>query len=204
MDEFPTISPDGQRIFFQSTRPLPDSVNKANFRRGFHFWTAVRDGDGWGEPEPLDAAVNAGIGLSTVTSEGTIYFSSSSPPVIMKSYWREGAYSEPIKLAPPINDGMYGSNGVCLSPREDFMIFASGRPGFGKSDLWISFKINDGVWAEPINLGSPINTPSSESGPVISPGGEYLFFGREGDIYWVEAGIIDSLKPQELKPGGKP
>jgi hypothetical protein len=204
MDEYPTISPDGQRIFFQSTRPLPDSVNKAAFRRGFLFWTAVRTGDDWGAPEPLDAAVNIGICLSTVTSDGTIYFSSSSPPVIMKSYWQEGAYSDPVKLAPPINDGTYGSNAACLSPGKDFIIFASGRPGFGKSDLWISFKNNDGSWAEPENLGSPINTASGESGPVMSPDGKYLFFGRDGDIYWVETDIIDNFKPQEIKSGEKP
>ena len=33
----------------------------------------------------------------------------------------------------------------------------------------------------------------------ISPDGKYLFFGRNGDIYWVRTKIIEELKPDELK-----
>jgi hypothetical protein len=33
--------------------------------------------------------------------------------------------------------------------------------------------------------------------PHVSFDGEYLFFSGGGDIYWVDAKIIDKLKPKE-------
>ncbi len=125
-----------------------------------------------------------------------MYFISQnkSPCVIVVFYWKDGAYSEPIKLGLPINDDMYGSIPPCLSLKKDFFIFASGRPGFGKSDLWISFKSEDGSWGDPKNLESPINTASSESAPVISPDRKYLFYTSMGDIYWVDILVIEVLK----------
>jgi hypothetical protein len=194
MDEYPTFSPDAQTLFFQSTRPIPDSLKNKPFRRGFRFWASTKSGDEWREPIPLDASINVGICISTVTSKGTIYFSVSSPPVIVMSHRKNGVYSKPIRLGPPINDDKYGSFAPCLSPEEDFLIFASGRPGFGKSDLWISFKSKDGSWSEPKNLGSPLNTASSESSPVISPDGKYLFYTSQGDIYWVDIRVLEGLK----------
>ena len=36
--------------------------------------------------------------------------------------------------------------------------------------------------------------------------GKYLFFSRKFDIYWVDAGIIEKLRPKKLtiKQGDKP
>jgi len=34
---------------------------------------------------------------------------------------------------------------------------------------------------------------------LIYPDSKYLFFSSEGDIYWVDAKIIEDLKPKELK-----
>ena len=33
----------------------------------------------------------------------------------------------------------------------------------------------------------------------VTTDGKYIFFKAEGDIYWVDAGIIEELKPNELK-----
>jgi len=197
MDEYPTLSPDGRKLFFQSTRPIPAGLNTSDFRRGFRFWVSTRSGEDWGEPEILDARVNIGICITTVSSEGSIYFFRSSPPKIMMSKWSKGEYSEPVQLSPIINDDKYGATAPCLSPDNDYIIFASGRPSFGKSDLWISFKTFEGSWNEPKNLGSSINTEFSESAPVLSPEGKYLFYTSQGNIYWVDAKIIEELRPKE-------
>jgi hypothetical protein len=53
---------------------------------------------------------------------------------------------------------------------------------------------------EAINLGNTINTKESERFPGISPDGKFLFyFGYTRDIYWVDANIIEQLKPKNLK-----
>lgn len=69
-----------------------------------------------------------------------------------------------------------------------FLIFSSARPGgFGKTDLYISFKNKDGSWDEVKNMGEEINSPSSDFTPGLSPDGRYFFFSsaRDGvsDLY---------------------
>lgn len=67
--------------------------------------------------------------------------------------------------------------------------------GFGKADLWVSFRDPDGTWGEGINLGNKINTPGNESIPHLSPDGEYLFYTSNRDIFWVNTEFIDGLRP---------
>lgn len=50
---------------------------------------------------------------------------------------------------------------------DDFIVFASNREGgFGGYDLWYSRK-NHGVWEEPQNFGSNINSESDEYRPIV-------------------------------------
>jgi hypothetical protein len=54
-----------------------------------------------------------------------------------------------------------------LFPNEQLIVFASNRPGgFGGFDIYYSRK-KDGVWAEPINAGSRINTNADEYRPIF-------------------------------------
>ncbi|MEI1277374.1 OmpA family protein [Leptospira venezuelensis] len=72
-----------------------------------------------------------------------------------------------------------------VSPDGKFLIFSSDRPGgYGEYDLWVSYRnLSTGVWSSPINLGSEINSKSSEILPYIHPDGEQLYFSsnREND-----------------------
>jgi len=53
-DSEPSLSPDGQRLFFSSNRPGADGTAAA----GFDLWVVERLGDGWSAPRPLPAPVN--------------------------------------------------------------------------------------------------------------------------------------------------
>jgi len=33
--------------------------------------------------------------------------------------------------------------------------------------------------------------------PVVSPDGRHLFFMRSGHVYWVDAAVIEDLRPAE-------
>ena len=86
-------------------------------------------------------------------------------------------------------------------------MFSSNRPGSldNYGDLYISFHdINKDTWSEPVNLGEPINTRGQDSSPGVSPDGKYLFYtgptaGKQADIFWVSAGIIEKLKDKVLR-----
>ena len=52
-------------------------------------------------------------------------------------------------------------------------------------------------------LRSAVNSPEYEFRPYVTPDGGYLFFtsnrSERGNIWWVDARVIDDLKPAELQ-----
>ncbi len=52
--------------------------------------------------------------------------------------------------------------------------------GYGKNDLYISFKTSENTWSEPQNLGNTINTKEDELYPVIAHDNKTLYFSSKG------------------------
>ncbi len=202
-DMDPSMSVDGMRIFFGSTRPS----GKLN-AEGCDIWIVERSaliGD-WSEPvnvgEPVNTAKNENY--PTTTEAGTLYFQSQGHGGfggldIFRSEFRNGKYAEPKNLGDAINSE-YNDFDAFIARDESCLIFSSnGRPdGLGSGDLYISFREKNGKWMKAQNMGEIINSSSMEYCPKVSPDGKYLFFtsGRSGngDIYWVDAKIIEEFR----------
>jgi len=147
---------------------------------------------------------------------------------ISRARFVNGQYKAPEVLGEPINmKGTYAWCPF-VAPDESYLLFASERKddlGFG--DIRISHRLPDDTWTEPINLGKPVCSKNQDRFPGISPDGKVLFFtskrksfgsyykepqsldelrnryskpgnGLE-DIYWVDAKVIENLKPKEIK-----
>jgi Tol biopolymer transport system component len=198
-DRAPRPSPDGRRLYFSSDRPLEDGKSPGDF----NLWVVERAADGsWGEPRALPEPVNTPNDEwhSSVTADGTLYFSSRDRPAghgrsdIYRTSSDGSKYSQPENLGQPINDELSQPD-LYVSPEGRFMILViTDHPaGYGGDDLYVSY-FNDGSWTPPENLGPLVNSPEYEYGPTISPGGRYLYFSShrrgEGDIYRIE---IDRL-----------
>ena len=132
---------------------------------------------------------------------GNLYYDKSEGETfnIYCSEYDNGVYAEPQKLNSSINDGNTSVHPF-VSPDESCLIFCSFRPGGqGIADLYISFRQKDGTWSDALNMGDTINTEMLERFPSVSPDGKYLFFTRNkgeiSDFYWVNAGIIEKLRP---------
>ena len=83
----------------------------------------------------------------------------------------DGAYPEIEDIGLPV--GTHPS----VSPDESFLLFNSARlGGFGKGDIFVSFRQDDDTWGEPQNMGSEINTEHFESCPSLSPDGQSKTF----------------------------
>ncbi len=136
----------------------------------------------------------------------------------------EGGYSEAEKLGPEINstDTQYNA---FIAPDESYIIVCVFGRGdsYGGTDYYVVFRDQADNWTGPINMGPVINRPSgSEWSPYVTPDGKYLFFmstrtagqnrpdkltrshleevyagpqNGNPDIYWVDAAIIDLLRP---------
>ena len=197
LDPFVTV--DGKRMYFISTRPIPNAA--ADAKPNMDIWYADRDGRGWGEPKHV-ANVNSDSkeGTPVIARDGTMYFFSDreAPGKINNIYVSKlvkGEYQAPAKLAAEINSDASDTSPF-ISPDGKTLLFYSQREGGeGKADLYVSF-LNKGEWQKPINLGKKVNTAAFEYNPVTSRDGKTLYFGRDRSLQQID---LSALGIKELK-----
>ena len=142
---------------------------------------------------------------------------------IYRAPLENGAYPEVENLGEPINTENFEGDLFIAADESYIIVTCYGRAdGIGSGDLYISFRQEDGAWSPLKNMGAAINTAANEHCPILSPDGKYLFFssgrsrhpdhskepitlsekiammnswgnGRNEDIYWIDARIIDTL-----------
>jgi Tol biopolymer transport system component len=200
----PHISPKGDKLYFGSTRPLPETL-KSN---GLHQWYSQKTENGWSNPVPLESPFidKSIIMYLTSSKNGNLYFTTGEKGdkpedwVIYNSIKEDGQYKSIDRMGKEINaTGKWVAHSY-IAPDESYMIYDfKSDIGFGESDLYISLNKN-GAWSKPYNLGPKINTDQTEIAASVSPDGKYLFFHRggddNGDIYWVE---FNPIKEKILK-----
>ena len=191
-DVNPFVTPDGKHMIFYRM-----SFEEAKTRRG--SWIVEREGDSWAEPRYL-------VDEYCVTTHDLRTFHFNFVPGVkdiskVPSEARElgmrtlddGEFSEPECLKGYINSPVWDAHGR-ISPDGSYLVYDSSRPGgFDEFDIYVSFRNPDGTWSTGHNLGEKINR-GRRSQPSISRDGRYLFFCAEGDIWWVNANIINQLK----------
>ncbi|MFC1724440.1 MBL fold metallo-hydrolase [candidate division KSB1 bacterium] len=193
LDHEPHITPDGKRLFFGSRRPRP-GVKEGEEPYGIHVMERTKNG--WSEPK------YHGPGMYVTTAKnGNIYLEEMDPQTeqdgIIVSRFIKGKYVEFELLGGGVNTPAPGGH-PCIAPDESFIIFDSRRPGGqGVGDFYVCFRKEDGTWSKAINLGDRINTPGGNMCASLSPDGKYIFYHTRKDIYWVDAKIIENLKPDE-------
>ncbi|NJO89140.1 MAG: hypothetical protein HC831_09395 [Chloroflexia bacterium] len=218
-DLYPSLSPDGKKLFFASNRPVKMDA-KSEENNLIQIWECRKMQSGWTEPRNLGAIINFGMYqiCPSISAKGTLYYNlvtntkDSSYLDIYESKYIYNTFAKPHSLGISINSASLDYSPF-IAKDESFIIFASRRHGYGSGDLFISYKKSDGEWTEAINMGPNINTRFNEDFPSISPDGKYLFFNSNRTanctsedkpkmfsyIYWVKADIIEKLKPNYLK-----
>lgn len=198
------LAPDGKTVFVASARPLRNGESPT---RDHQIWTSERKGEDWSEPELLPSPLYSGQHDSypSPAGNGTLYFFSNrdggmGEGDIYTSPMQNGQYKIVENLGAPVN-GKYHEVDPYIAPDESYLIFCSDRPGgYGKADIYITFREKDGSWTSPRNMGSKVNTSYQEYIPYVTPDGKYFFFttNKSGnrDIYWVDVKIIDQFKPK--------
>lgn len=82
----------------------------------------------------------------------------------------------------PINTIYWESHGF-ITPDGNSIYIASNRPGgSGDLDIWVSEKLPDGSWGDPVNCGEVINTPLDEDTPFFDPDNNTLIFSSKGHV----------------------
>jgi len=187
IDYLPYIMPDGMRMFFGR---IKKDENGAVISNG--LYTMNKDEENplkWSEPYLF--ADGEGWMHVSATQDQTIYTTYLPTHKTTRFRLVEGRYPQRETLQGGLHPGGHPS----IAPDERYIVFDSERErGFGRGDLWVSFRTGDRTWEKGINLGENVNTPGNESIPHITPDGRYLFYTSNRDIYWVGTEFIDRLK----------
>ena len=186
----PVVNADETIMYFTSRRSSTTNGKQDIDNKYFEdvYVSNFENGE-WKEPKNIGSPINgndhdACIGISPDGQKLFVYRSKSASATsgnILMSSLDGLIWNKPKKLGSNINSRKGWESSACLTPDGKRLYFSSDRPG-GKGGLDIYFaELNsEGEWAEPINAGSPINTPDNEDAPFMHFDGKTLFFSSDG------------------------
>lgn len=189
-----TISPDGKYCFFtrrakELDRRSGPAVTERIVER---FSLAEKRPDGKfdrGNPLPAPFNQNFNEGGPSITGDNReLYFticellpSGYQNCDIYYSTYTRGTWSEPKSVGDHINRPDSWESQPSVTANGDWLYFASNRKGgLGGIDLYRSYRLPDGSWSTPENLGPTINTARDEKSPYIHSDGLTLYFASNG------------------------
>ncbi|MBN2135555.1 MAG: PD40 domain-containing protein [Acidobacteria bacterium] len=225
----PAVNPDGSKLFCISSTAAGISEEKS---KQTNLYCAEKTEAGWSELKKVDVGDDFPYSFSqtSMAANGNIYFQTgyriNGHEDIFMAEYIDGRYRKPVRLGDAINTPGHELHPF-IALDESYLIFDAAREGgFGKNDLYISFKKRDGEWTKAVNMGQIINSERDERWATVSSDGKYLFFisypldrssglpdkemtltefrdyvasykNGSSIIYWVDAGIIDELKQKQ-------
>lgn len=181
-DYHPVFSPDGKWLYFNSDRPVPNTIEQSE---KINIWRVAYNNGLWGEPVYL-SVINTENHESypTIAKNGTLYFNSDRPGGmgsmdIYKSELVDGKFTEPKPIT-ALNSAD-SENDLFIDPKERFIIINRYLFDSKEIELFIAYN-KKGKWSQP----QPLNTINKkgiwELTPTLSPDGKYLFYENEGRI----------------------
>ena len=160
-----------------------------------------RTASGWSEIKSLGTPFkDISIMRLTASVAGTYVFDEREEiGTIRYSRLIDGKREEPKAFSKEINTGKWTAHPF-IAPDESYLIWDSERDGgYGNSDLYISFRQENGSWGPAINMGEDINTEREDIYGSVTPDGKYFFFHTyldkgKANIFWVGALVIENLR----------
>lgn len=186
----PYVTVDNHWLYFKWNHPIPPGQPNTGVTA---YFGAERTQDGWSKPR----YVGQGRYL-TSSQDGQLYttdmssFKMDGKTYLAKVVLVDGLFTnyERLPIQTPRGDPAH----PCIALDESYILFDVGDAE--GVYMHVSFKNADGTWGEPIDLTERGFAPMAD-GAYISPDGKYLFFHLDGDIWWVDIGVIENLRPME-------
>ncbi|HEY1038151.1 MAG TPA: hypothetical protein VGF30_02025 [Bacteroidia bacterium] len=190
------LSPDGQKLF----------IFKDDGNNGGDLFMSTLSGKDWSVPERLNGDVNSSSweGSCSLSSDGkTLYFSSErSGGLGGKDIYRsqlqpDGTWGTAINMGPKINTA-FDDDAPFIHPDNRILLYSSkGKNSMGGYDIFRTlYNRADSSWADPENMGYPVNSPDDDIYYVLTADGKtgYYSSGKaEGyglqDIYRIYPGL---------------
>ena len=207
----PAISGDGRVLIYTACELFSEYGGNRQGYGSCDLFMSERRGNTWSPPVNLGPDVNTAAWESqpSLSADGqTIYFVRGYPTasgnkeqdIHVAKRNPDGSWGGAIKLPRTINS-RGKEESAHIHPDGKTLYFSSnGHVGMGGLDLYVSQKMPDGKWTEPVNLGYPINTHKDENSLLVSPNGEIAYFasGREGGFGDLD--MYSFVLPKEVRP----
>lgn len=217
-DEAPSLTPNGQKFFFGSERPIPGKPNLGNF--DMNIWMMDNTPSGWSEPVPLPFPINEVqiAGEEWPSSNNSFLFAADNETFLFttmkrgekaislyQTTWTDGTFSEPVEIRGLFDDERLWVYSAVISPDGKYLLFNSfGAPGgSGGEDIFVSKRTGSG-WSRAKPIGQMVNSKNEDAGPRFSRDGKYFFFSRsenlgndtygEWDIFYIETQYLNLEK----------
>jgi hypothetical protein len=184
----PHVTLDDRRLYFMWDRPIAEG--QPGDPGGFGYYVADRTASGWSEPR------YAGQGMFLSSSrDGQLYTTDMSSrsdggkTYLARLTTKDGIFTDYARLTIPTYLGSQAH--PAIAPDGGYLLFDVN----GGSHLFVCFREPDGNWGEAIDLVEH-GFDQRAGGAYVSPDGKYLFFALSDDIWWVDAKVIEDLRPK--------
>ncbi|MFA0964651.1 OmpA family protein [Roseivirga sp. BDSF3-8] len=183
-DSAPLVAPDGSTLYFFIANH-PD--NKYGVDNSQDIWYCRKDSTGnWSKAVRMEEPLNRNRfnQVMSISLNGNTLLirggeKKNSKGFSLTSRKDDGGWSDPVELDIPkyedMDNGMF-SGGFLSYDNEVLLMYFSERAKSKYSDIYASYKQDDGSWSEPEKLGDPINTHMDEFGPFLAPDNKTMYF----------------------------
>jgi hypothetical protein len=191
----PSVTADGKVLIFSTCRPentggLKDPTVGIYFQ---DIWMSERDSVSgkWMDAEIIRGALNSKEhdASPSISADGNviiIYKSVNGGDLYYSKKRRNGEWREPEQVKGKVNSTYFETSG-CITADKKKIYFVSERVGGtkeakaqGNGDIWVATKTGSYEYAEPVNLGSTVNSIDDEVSVFVHPDGTTIFFASNG------------------------
>ncbi len=170
-----------------------------------------KQGSTWSPPVNLGPDVNTSAWESqpSLSADGqTIYFVRGYPTasgnkeqdIHVAKRNADGTWGGAVKLPRTVNS-RGKEESAHIHPDGKTLYFSSnGHVGMGGLDIYVTQKMDNGKWSEPVNLGYPINTHKDENSLLVSPNGEIAYFASSREGGFGNLDMYSFVLPKEVRP----
>jgi flagellar motor protein MotB len=192
-DYAPFMHPSDSVLIFTSRRDEEIVIDDINERKNEDLYFVEKgfiDGT-WSYAERFSGVINSQYneGSATLSPDGrTLYFTRCDEPNgygscdIYIADFLGGDWTNIRNIGPNVNSSAWDSH-PNITPDGKALYFTSNRKGgFGKSDLYVTRRLEDGTWTTAENLGPTINTIEDEVTPFFHQVNQTLYFSSTGHL----------------------
>ncbi|WMN07600.1 OmpA family protein [Marivirga arenosa] len=203
-----SITPDGNTLVLLIGNEYDDKKKK--------LFSGVsvssKEGDSWSKPESLKID-----DFYNMSEKANFYLANSRKTLMMSikrddSYGdrdlyvsfekRDGTWTAPMNLGDVVNTATDETSPFLAADDKTLFFSSSGYIGFGKSDIYMTQRLDDTWqnWSEPYNMGPQVNSSGDDLFFSMPAEGNYAYYTKEDsvgnmDIYRLPMPLFNELNP---------